>query len=102
VSVLDVDGEDAALALLGDIGIAPDVVLADYQLDGGRNGLDAIAALRARHGDLPACLVTADRSPEVAARCKALDIPVINKPVSPARLRAVLGAIAGRTAPLPA
>lgn len=98
VSVLDVDSGEAALALLGDIGIAPDVVLADYQLDGDRTGLDAIAALRARHGALPACLVTADRSPELAARCKTLDIPIINKPVGPARLRAVLGAIAARSA----
>ncbi|TIQ61175.1 MAG: response regulator, partial [Mesorhizobium sp.] len=45
----------------------PDVVLADYHLDGG-TGLDAIARLRAAYGqDLPCVLVTADRSSEVRA-----------------------------------
>jgi hypothetical protein len=94
VGVLDVAGEDAALALLEDIGIAPDVVLADYHLDGHRTGLDAILALRARHGELPACLVTADRGDGLAARCRALGAPLLNKPVEPARLRAVLASAA--------
>ncbi len=93
VSVLDASGEDAAFALLGDIGIAPDVVLADFHLDGARTGLDAILALRARYGDLPACLVTADRGEVLAARCRKLGLPLFNKPVEPAGLRAFLGSV---------
>jgi Na+/proline symporter/signal transduction histidine kinase/CheY-like chemotaxis protein len=69
---------------------APDVVLADYHLDGG-NGLDAIKALRRRFGaDLPAALVTADRSSELRVAAAADDISVINKPVKPAALRTLL------------
>ena len=68
----------------------PDVILADYHLD-GETGLEAVQTLRRFHGaDLPAVLITADRSGEVRAAADRLDIPVINKPVKPAALRAVL------------
>jgi Na+/proline symporter/signal transduction histidine kinase/CheY-like chemotaxis protein len=68
----------------------PDIILADYHLDGD-TGLDAIAALRALHGqETPAVLVTADRSGEVRAAAARLDVPVINKPVKPAVLRSMM------------
>lgn len=69
---------------------APDLVLADYHLD-GENGLDAIRRLRAIFGaGTPAVLVTADRSSEVRAAAEALDVPVLNKPVKPAALRSLM------------
>nr|WP_210335105.1 PAS domain-containing hybrid sensor histidine kinase/response regulator [Mesorhizobium mediterraneum] len=71
----------------------PDIVLADYHLD-GETGLDAIAKLRAIHGqDLPAVLVTADRSSEVRASAGRLDVPVINKPLKPAVLRSMMARV---------
>jgi CheY-like chemotaxis protein len=71
----------------------PDIVLADYHLD-GRSGLDVIARLREIHGrDLPAVLVTADRSTEVRAAAAALDVPVINKPLKPAVLRSMMARV---------
>jgi CheY-like chemotaxis protein len=71
----------------------PDIVLADYHLD-GRSGLDMIAKLRDIHGrDLPAVLVTADRSTEVRAAAAALDVPVINKPLKPAVLRSMMARV---------
>lgn len=69
----------------------PDVILADYHLDGGESGLNVIARLRAVHGpETPAILVTADRSNEVREAAAAMDVAVINKPVKPANLRTVL------------
>ncbi|MEO5760269.1 MAG: PAS-domain containing protein [Mesorhizobium sp.] len=71
----------------------PDVVLADYHLD-GETGLDVIAGLRDIHGrDLPAVLVTADRSSEVRAAAGELDVPVINKPLKPAVLRSMMARV---------
>jgi Na+/proline symporter/signal transduction histidine kinase/CheY-like chemotaxis protein len=71
-------------------GWRPDIILADYHLD-GEDGLHVIAELRRRHGrTLPAVLVTADRSSEVRAAAAAMDVTVINKPVKPANLRNVL------------
>ncbi|WP_315918595.1 NahK/ErcS family hybrid sensor histidine kinase/response regulator [Mesorhizobium sp. SP-1A] len=71
-------------------GRRPDIVLADYHLDGA-TGLDAVAMLRAVHGeDLPAILITADRSAEVRMAAAGLDVPLLNKPVKPAALRSIL------------
>ena len=68
----------------------PDIVLADYHLD-GENGLDAIRKMRAAFGaDTAAILVTADRSNEVRAAAELMDVPVINKPVKPAALRSLI------------
>ncbi|HEY0439504.1 MAG TPA: hybrid sensor histidine kinase/response regulator [Xanthobacteraceae bacterium] len=65
-------------------------LLIDYHLDHG-NGIDAIRVIRERHGvDLPAILITADRSPEVREAARAEHIRVLNKPLKPAALRAIL------------
>jgi Na+/proline symporter/signal transduction histidine kinase len=69
---------------------APEVVIADYHLDDG-NGLDAIAALREAAGtELPAVLVTADHSPGVREQAESRGISLLNKPLKPAALRALL------------
>jgi Na+/proline symporter/signal transduction histidine kinase len=68
----------------------PDAILADYHLDEG-DGVDAIVALRWRFGvSIPAALITADRSEEMRARAREKDVVVINKPLKPATLRALL------------
>ena len=68
----------------------PDVIIADYHLDDG-DGLAAIAALRERFGfATPAILATADRSPEVRDAAAAADVALLNKPLKPAPLRALL------------
>jgi CheY-like chemotaxis protein len=69
---------------------APGVLLVDYHLDEG-NGIDAIVELRRRYGaELPAILVTADRSESVREEARTRAIPIVNKPVKPAALRALL------------
>ena len=78
----------SAIAAVDEANVAPNGLLVDYHLDHG-NGIDAIAELRRRFGaDLPAILITADRSPREDARLH--DIRVLNKPVKPAALRALL------------
>jgi len=47
-------------------------------------------ALRAQWGELPAILITADRSPRVRASARAKQVHVLNKPLKPAALRALL------------
>jgi Na+/proline symporter/signal transduction histidine kinase len=70
--------------------IAPNGLLVDYHLDQG-NGIEAIAALRRRFGaDLPAILITADRSPRVRDEAEAHDVKVLRKPLKPAALRALM------------
>lgn len=66
-------------------------LLVDYHLDRG-NGVAAIRDIRRQFGaHIPAILITADRSPAVRAAASDEKIVVLNKPVKPAALRALLG-----------
>jgi CheY-like chemotaxis protein len=88
--VLGASDLETALDLIKKSGIRPDVLLIDYHLDEG-NGVDAIVRLRQDFGaDLPAVLITADRSPKVREDARTIAVPVLNKPVKPAALRAFL------------
>ena len=70
--------------------IRPDVMIADYHLDDG-TGIDAINRIRATFGaDIPALIITADRTPEVRELAEKSAITVQHKPVKPASLRAYL------------
>ncbi|MHB2165554.1 PAS domain-containing hybrid sensor histidine kinase/response regulator [Alsobacter sp. R-9] len=70
--------------------VTPDIIVADYHLDDG-DGLDAITTLRWKLGrETPAVLLTADRSPAVRDAAAAKGVHVLNKPLKPAALRALL------------
>jgi signal transduction histidine kinase len=76
---------------------SPDVVVADFHLDGGACGLDTVAWLRAVHGhDIPAVITTADHSAEVEARVRAARCELVHKPLKPAQLRALLAHLLSR------
>ena len=80
----------SAVSVLGEAKASPHGLLIDYHLDEG-NGIDAIVQLRWRFGrDLPAILITADRSPHVREDARARNIQVLHKPVKPAAMRALL------------
>ncbi|OWK26549.1 hypothetical protein AJ87_05620 [Rhizobium yanglingense] len=74
---------------------APDLIIADYHLGDG-TGISAILNLRECFGtDLPALLVTADRTPEVRVEAERHGIAIQHKPVRPAALRAFITQISG-------
>ena len=61
-SVLPAQTAKEALGHIEDMGMPPDIILADYQLDDGENGVKAISEIREATGThVPAILVTADR-----------------------------------------
>jgi len=83
-----------ALVAMEANGLEPDGLLVDYHLDGG-NGIAAIAELRRRLGrqngrDLPAILITADRSLHVREEAQAESVHLLHKPIKPASLRALI------------
>jgi Na+/proline symporter/signal transduction histidine kinase len=78
-----------ALTAISESHLMPNGLLVDYHLDHG-NGIEAIVELRRRYGDLPAILITADRSPTVREHARAENIQVLHKPIKPAALRALL------------
>jgi PAS domain S-box-containing protein len=76
----------------------PAAVLADYRLgETGPDGLDLLVELCGGSGDpVPGALVTADHSAALAERARDLGFPLLRKPVKPAALRALLGALAAQ------
>ncbi len=68
----------------------PDVIVTDYRLPDD-DGLAVIARLRTRFGrDIPAILVTGDTAPETLQRITQAGLPLLHKPLRPAKLRALL------------
>jgi Na+/proline symporter/CheY-like chemotaxis protein len=89
--VIAVTDPDAAIEPIEAAGGRVTGLLVDYHLDRG-NGVAAIRDIRRRFGEnIPAILITADRSPHVRAAAREENIAVLNKPVKPASLRALLG-----------
>jgi signal transduction histidine kinase/CheY-like chemotaxis protein len=79
-----------AIELIEACGQRPTGLLVDYHLDRG-TGLSAIREIRAAFGEtLPGALITADRSPSLREAARLEGLPIANKPVKPAALRALL------------
>ncbi len=80
-----------ALAKMASGARVPAVILADYHLDQELTGYDAIHAVRRHLGqDIPAAVITADRSDDTRRLLRAQYLPILNKPVKPNRLRALI------------
>ena len=71
--------------------IIPEIILVDLHLNCSENGLNVVKKLREYFAkDIPAVLITADHSDQFEILRKKLNIPVLNKPVRPNKLRAIL------------
>lgn len=87
VTAREPDGKAVAAALAR----APAMTIVDYHLDDGLTGDVAVARLREMVGsDFPAMIITADRSEETKVLLQSLALPLLNKPLKPAQLRAFL------------
>ena len=68
-----------------------DVILSDYRLADGDNGLLAIERLRAYAGRIiPACLMSGDTDSALMQAARDANLPLLHKPVRPAKLRSLL------------
>ena len=87
------DGEEA-LARSGESRCVPDLLVADYHLDNGRTGIEAIDGIRAAAGaEIPGIVITADHSSEVLRQVRGRGFYLLNKPIRPAKLRALMSHI---------
>ena len=69
----------------------PDVIVSDHHLGAAETGLDCIHALRVQAAKrLPACLMSGDTHEDFLQAVKEADIPLLHKPVRPAKLRSLL------------
>jgi signal transduction histidine kinase/CheY-like chemotaxis protein len=89
--VLAAGSGDEALAALARDGHPPAAILCDYRLPQGETGIAVIRRLRDRIGSpVPAALITGDTAPELLREASDSGLPLLHKPVQPARLRALL------------
>lgn len=90
-SVLAAGSTHEAISLMQEIGTAPDIVLADYQLDDDDNGIETIRTLRALAGcEIPAIIISANRHRDFQAQADEMSFAVLTKPVQLVRLRALI------------
>jgi DNA-binding response OmpR family regulator len=79
---------------------APHALLTDHRLPDG-NGLQAIDRVRARHGQIPALVLTGDTGPHELAQFRERGAQVLHKPFRHSELRALLAAWAPQPHPVP-
>lgn len=90
-SVLPVTSTAEANALTKSIGMAPDIMIVDYQLQDGDSGVDTIAQIRAQTDmHIPAIMITADRSEELQFLAIEHDFTVLTKPIRLTQLRPLI------------
>lgn len=91
--VVSARGLQSALDLLAGQGPddLPSMILSDYRLPGGENGIQVIEALRESSGTpLAACLMSGDTDGQLINRARDAGLPLLTKPVRPAKLRNLL------------
>lgn len=72
-------------------GLVPDVIVSDYRLQEGHNGMQLVQSLRQRLGTpTPACLMSGDTDPGLIQAAQAAGLTLLHKPVRPAKLRSLL------------
>lgn len=69
----------------------PDLIVSDYRLKDGENGIDVVARLREEfNAQVPALLITGDTGIEQLREAEESGLHVLHKPLNPSRLRALI------------
>jgi len=87
--VLTAATEDAALASLAAQGRRPDLIVCDYRLGGGRNGVQVVEQLRDAF-EIPALIISGGIAPARSQERRVSRYEVMHKPVDPMALHETL------------
>jgi len=92
--VLTARNRESALATID--GRVPDLLLVDYHLDGGESGVAVAEELQAKwNGAVPGIIITADQTLRSKQDASARGFHVLQKPLKPAALRAMMNRVLG-------
>ncbi|MGC2855817.1 NahK/ErcS family hybrid sensor histidine kinase/response regulator [Novispirillum sp. DQ9] len=70
----------------------PDLIIADFDIGDDLNGIDAVEAIRARlKSPIPAVIITAERDTRITHLAGMRGLGLLQKPVRPSALRALMG-----------
>jgi signal transduction histidine kinase/CheY-like chemotaxis protein len=90
-SVIAAGSLDEILTRIPAGSMPPDLIISDYRLSDGENGLESIQHLRSKFNcSIPAILVTGDTAPDRLREATASGCFLMHKPTSNARLRAAI------------
>ena len=90
-TVIATGSGDEMIARIAGATLSPDLIISDYRLRGGENGINTIQRVRSQFsGDIPALLVTGDTAPDRLREASASGCFLMHKPISNARLRAAI------------
>jgi len=82
---------DEMLGKLISVKRMPDLIVSDYRLKGGENGIEVVARLREEfNAQVPALLITGDTGMEQLREAEESGLHVLHKPLNPSRLRALI------------
>ena len=102
IRVIAEPSSEAALLDARRRALTPDLLLVDYRLPQGQNGIDEVMRIRRELGvEMPAIIVTGDTDPGITQEIEARGLQVAHKPVRPARLRALMASLLAKDPPKP-
>ncbi|MFT4174424.1 MAG: ATP-binding protein [Rhodocyclaceae bacterium] len=97
--VVATDNVEQLFADLDEAGVKPEIIISDFRLPGPLDGLQVVEAVRRRYGaTLPGLLLSGDTGPDTLRRATEDNVPLLHKPVRPARLRAAVTRLISGTA----
>jgi len=81
-----------AVRMIENVSVRPDIILADYRLRDNETGIDVIQRVNSLYSDseIPAIIITGDTAPDRIKEVESSGYKILNKPVSPVVLRALL------------
>jgi signal transduction histidine kinase len=89
--VLEARSQSLAVEQFRLLGSNVDVVLSDFRLPGGGDGLAMVGQLRGlAQRSLPVALMSGDTAPLLMQQARLAGVPLLHKPVRPAKLRSLL------------
>jgi signal transduction histidine kinase len=72
-------------------GVLPDLIISDYRLRGGENGIEVVRELHGIAGQkIPACLMSGDTDQQLMQAARVAGLTLLFKPVRPAKLRSLI------------
>ena len=82
---------DEALGILAGLPQRPDLIVCDYRLRDGENGIDVIRRIRSEYNTaIPALLVSGDTAPDRLAEAKASKLLLLHKPIRNGQFRVAI------------
>jgi CheY-like chemotaxis protein len=82
---------EEAVAQVRELNRRPDIIIADYRLQDGRTGTEAILAVRTLFDHpIPGLILTGETDPKFLRECTGHGVGIAHKPVMPSQLGRVL------------